>query len=662
MPIPGQIGPSAPLNSIRQFTGTGAQVNWEFSFTDGYINRSYVKVTVISAAGVKTHPAFTFTGDYTINIKPAVAAGSELFIYRDTPRSAPLVDFQDAAIINEANLDLNARQAIHVAAETADRASGAFNDLDARSVKVPVGEVAPTLLPAAQRANKFMAFGPNGEVVASTGGGADGALRADLGAPTGAGLVKVMDGRTVEQALAGVNVLPIRAVTIADFTADNAPIINAALLVSDVMLPPGVIELNQPVQIPANRRLVGSGRTRTTLKAKSTFTYTGGVNNAVVMSDTKAGACVSDLTVDVSKVGWTLALGFGVRVNGIWHKNSTDYFVERVTIRNASGYACWPSGTANGPTQDALQTKRGVYRDIQSYNSNVHFEIMRTQDITLDGLIYGDGDGDIPCEAAVHPIVFNTRTTIRNVKGRGKGIGLNTVTSGSIVGASNEVDISSCKFTSTNSFGGYIEGQDKPTSITATTCKFISEATDGFQAGGNQTVINGDNNEYRGSSSIGPAGGFVVGGGVTGRSVNSLAQGSSSFSGASGYGASSDQVYYFDGTTRGIGTNGASASAMGSPFVICSPTTVFDPAPRQQVRFDERVSGVVSSNIVSITMTRPCLESDKAFLDLSLYRGSALGAIWSYDWDVLEGTPWITIRTNGLPNGSVVRGTFTEIY
>lgn len=106
--------------SVNEYPTTGTQTNFEVSFAGGYISREYVKVRITDAIGDITYPAFEWVGDFTIVISPAPAAGGTLLIYRETPADTPIVDFTDGAIINEAALDINARQAVHLAAETRD--------------------------------------------------------------------------------------------------------------------------------------------------------------------------------------------------------------------------------------------------------------------------------------------------------------------------------------------------------------------------------------------------------------------------------------------------------------------------------------------------------------------------------------------------------------
>lgn len=113
--------------SINRFTGDGTTTQWEFNFSGGYIDQSHVKVLVTDTLGNETVPAYTWVGPNTISIVPAVAAGYELKVYRDTPKNLPLVDYTDGAIVSEKNLDTTAEQSVFVAAEVFDR----FSDTEA---------------------------------------------------------------------------------------------------------------------------------------------------------------------------------------------------------------------------------------------------------------------------------------------------------------------------------------------------------------------------------------------------------------------------------------------------------------------------------------------------------------------------------------------------
>jgi hypothetical protein len=116
--------PTRQLLSQTSYDTDGVTTVWNFSFSDGYLDRDYVKVQLLDkATGVVTQHPITeanFLGDFQLTLTPAFPTGSELTIYRDTPKDAPLVNFADTASLTEISLDTNARQAVHIAAESND--------------------------------------------------------------------------------------------------------------------------------------------------------------------------------------------------------------------------------------------------------------------------------------------------------------------------------------------------------------------------------------------------------------------------------------------------------------------------------------------------------------------------------------------------------------
>lgn len=108
------------LFSVNEYPTDGVQVNFEVSFTGGYISKEHVHIRYFNSVGAISEPAFTWVGDFEINVTPAPAAGGRIRIYRVTPADLPLVDFSDGSVVNEQTLDLNAKQAVFLAAEVRD--------------------------------------------------------------------------------------------------------------------------------------------------------------------------------------------------------------------------------------------------------------------------------------------------------------------------------------------------------------------------------------------------------------------------------------------------------------------------------------------------------------------------------------------------------------
>lgn len=115
--------PTLQLLSRTLYDTDGTTENWDFSFADGYLDQAHVKARTETSTGLRTEITVTpamLIGPHQLRITPALAAGLVLTIYRDTPKNAPLVNFTDESGFSEVALDTNARQAVMVAAETAD--------------------------------------------------------------------------------------------------------------------------------------------------------------------------------------------------------------------------------------------------------------------------------------------------------------------------------------------------------------------------------------------------------------------------------------------------------------------------------------------------------------------------------------------------------------
>ena len=125
--------PIRELLSQTSYNTDGVTTVWDFSFAGGYLDKAHVKVQSLDpATGTVTQIPITlanFIGPYQLSLTPALAAGAELTIYRDTPKDEPLVNFADKASLTETSLDLNAKQAIFVAAEGSDGLATAIDSV-----------------------------------------------------------------------------------------------------------------------------------------------------------------------------------------------------------------------------------------------------------------------------------------------------------------------------------------------------------------------------------------------------------------------------------------------------------------------------------------------------------------------------------------------------
>lgn len=117
-------------NSVVALPGDGVKTAFDFNFGGGYIDKSNIKAyTYDTRTGHTETVAFSWLGPNTIQVLPAPASYIHVVIYRDTPKSQPLVDFSTNASMTEKNLDLMAKQAIFAAAEVVDR----FDSINAGS-------------------------------------------------------------------------------------------------------------------------------------------------------------------------------------------------------------------------------------------------------------------------------------------------------------------------------------------------------------------------------------------------------------------------------------------------------------------------------------------------------------------------------------------------
>jgi hypothetical protein len=104
------------------YEADGTTTLWDFSFVDGYIDKSHVKVKLIDEDGDETpYPINTtnFVSNFRLQLTPALADGQLFTIYRQTPK-AKLVNWALRARIDRDGLDLTATQGLFVAAENQD--------------------------------------------------------------------------------------------------------------------------------------------------------------------------------------------------------------------------------------------------------------------------------------------------------------------------------------------------------------------------------------------------------------------------------------------------------------------------------------------------------------------------------------------------------------
>lgn len=112
------------LYATYRVPGDGVTTQFEFSFSGGYMDKAHVKAYIEDAVTLARDPVEVlpsmFVGDFTIDLGVAAPVGSNMVIYRDTPKSGPLVDFVTGSRLTEANLDKVAQQSVFIGAEISD--------------------------------------------------------------------------------------------------------------------------------------------------------------------------------------------------------------------------------------------------------------------------------------------------------------------------------------------------------------------------------------------------------------------------------------------------------------------------------------------------------------------------------------------------------------
>lgn len=99
------------------YTGNGSDTNYTVTFS--YISRTHVGVKLGGVTqALTTH--YTWLNNSTIQFVTAPPSLDSVVISRVTPIASRLVDFQDAAILTESDLDLNSDQMLYLSQERAD--------------------------------------------------------------------------------------------------------------------------------------------------------------------------------------------------------------------------------------------------------------------------------------------------------------------------------------------------------------------------------------------------------------------------------------------------------------------------------------------------------------------------------------------------------------
>lgn len=189
------------LPTVRLHIATLAQTDFTYPFRPFELD--YAKVKVDDVAFVRTAPGggpgtYAVLDDKeteggTIRLGAGATAGARVLIERDM-KLERVSNFPQQGPVPNSTFD---RQFDYQLGLIQDLNRSISDFLD-RGILVPIGEVGGVLPAAADRANKFLTFAPDGSPLMSFGTGADLGLRQDLAAVTGAELVRTADGSLLQ--------------------------------------------------------------------------------------------------------------------------------------------------------------------------------------------------------------------------------------------------------------------------------------------------------------------------------------------------------------------------------------------------------------------------------------------------------------------------------
>lgn len=183
------------IGTENAFSGpyTANGVTTEFPFTFSVLAATQVAVTLIDADGAETTAD---PGDYTVDLN-GTAPTDGTVIFATAPATGyevvPLLDMpftQETQFVDGSAWKASPANNVNDRAALRDQILKRETD---RALKLSVGDTA-ALPGAAARASKFLAFDADGNVLLSSGTGADAGLRTDLGEVTGAALVGLTHG------------------------------------------------------------------------------------------------------------------------------------------------------------------------------------------------------------------------------------------------------------------------------------------------------------------------------------------------------------------------------------------------------------------------------------------------------------------------------------
>jgi Ca2+-binding RTX toxin-like protein len=267
---------------------------------------------------------------------------------------------------------------------------------------------------------------------------------------------------------------------------DYAPIINAALReagVVEVRLGAGTFPVSSPIYLPTGAHLTGSGAAVTVLQASADFN--GPLPSGVVKSEYRAtDLTLSDFSVDASKLSPE-----GLRLNGVFMDEVVGFDITRVDVYNVTGYAHFARGDVNSLVAGVPNPvgTSGSYTDCNTFNAQVHFEVMLGDGVTYNNVTASDGDGDISVESYFHPLLGSRNISYIGCTAVGDGlIGFSLISS---VRSMDNISIIDCYVEIDRPASGYafLDHSGIPTlNLQIENSTFISRQYIGFSATGIQ--------------------------------------------------------------------------------------------------------------------------------------------------------------------------------
>ena len=320
--------PIAQLLSRTEYAGDGVTTSWEFSFSGGYLDRDHVKAYTETSTGFRTPLTIMpgdFTGDYTLNLG-IVPVDTTLLIYRDTPKDLPLVDFVDGGRVTEASLDLIAKQAVFIAAETVDT----VNALD----------VAAAVDAAASAAISAVAASASAVAAAAAGNAATAAIAADLAAAVGA---IAADRASATGAIASDRASALAAIAADVLVAQAAR--DAAIAASFINTNPTALQSINGGQLSGFRNRVINGGCMVQQRATVPLSASPQIGNVDRYLVSCNGSGLTGTVQQVTATDFT-ATGTGVGLVGSWTSGAPqiEHRIETLNVVDLNGKTVTISG------------------------------------------------------------------------------------------------------------------------------------------------------------------------------------------------------------------------------------------------------------------------------------------------------------------------------